>query len=39
VASGHYKDEWAAYYVGKSFPMEFNNVQAKNVLRVRAERQ
>ncbi len=37
VASGHYKDQWSAYYVGKSFPMEFDNVHAKDVLRVRAK--
>jgi penicillin amidase len=35
VASGHYKDEWSAYYAGKSFPMEFEHVEAKEVLRVR----
>ena len=34
VASRHYKDEWPAYYAGKSFPMEFNHVDAKAVLRV-----
>ncbi|MGA8030306.1 MAG: penicillin acylase family protein [Bryobacteraceae bacterium] len=34
VASGHYKDQWPAYYVGKSFPMEFEHVEAKEVLRV-----
>ncbi len=35
VASKHYKDQWPAYYVGKSFPMEFNHIDAKEVLRVR----
>lgn len=34
VASGHYKDQWPAYYTGKSFPMQFNRVDAKDVLRV-----
>jgi penicillin G amidase len=34
VASSHYKDQWQAYYVGKSFPMEFNRVDAKDVLQV-----
>ena len=38
VASGHYKDQWPAYYVGKSYPMEFNRIDAKEVLRVRPER-
>ena len=37
VASNHYKDEWPAYYVGRSFPMEFERVQAKDVLRVKPE--
>ncbi len=35
VASAHYKDQWPAYYVGKSFPMQFDHVDAKEVLRVR----
>ena len=34
VASPHYKDQWAAYYVGTSFPMEFQRVEAKEVLRI-----
>jgi penicillin amidase len=34
VASKHYKDEWPAYYVGKSFPMEFDQVNAKQILRI-----
>jgi len=34
VASPHYKDQWPAYYVGKSFPMEYDHVDAKEVLRV-----
>ena len=35
VASKHYKDQWAAYYSGKSFPMEFSNVKAVETLHVR----
>ena len=35
VASRHYKDQWAAYYSGQSFPMEFNHVDARQVLRVK----
>jgi len=35
VASKHYKDQWQAYYVGKSFPMEFERVKAKDVLKVK----
>ena len=38
VASKHYKDQWAAYYVGKSFPMEFDHIEAEEVLRVVPER-
>jgi acyl-homoserine lactone acylase PvdQ len=34
VASKHYKDQWEAYYVGKSFPMIFEHVDSKEVLRV-----
>ncbi len=35
VASKHYKDQWPAYYVGKSFPMEWERVDAKDELRVK----
>ncbi len=28
--SSHYKDQWAAYYYGRSFPMEFENVGVKS---------
>jgi len=38
VASPHYKDQWWAYYVGQSFPMQFDHVDAKEVLQVRPER-
>jgi penicillin amidase len=38
VASKHYKDQWPAYYVGKSFPMEFERVDAREVLRVKSSR-
>lgn len=37
VASPHYKDQWPAYYVGKSFPMQFDLVNVKEVLRVRPQ--
>jgi penicillin amidase len=29
-ASSHYKDEWEAYYSGRSFPMEFSKVDVKS---------
>jgi len=32
--SRHYKDQWNAYYVGRSFPMQFGNVTAENTLLV-----
>jgi penicillin amidase len=35
VASRHYKDQWSAYYNGTSFPMEFDHVEAKDVLTVK----
>jgi penicillin G amidase len=35
VASAHYKDQWRAYYVGTSFPMQFEHVDAKQVLHVK----
>jgi penicillin amidase len=37
VASGHYKDQWPSYYVGKSFPMQFQAIDAKEILRVRPQ--
>jgi penicillin amidase len=35
VASGHYKDEWPAYYSGTSFPMEFDHVDARETLKIK----
>jgi penicillin amidase len=35
VASAHYKDQWPAYYVGTSFPMQFHSVDAKETLHIR----
>jgi penicillin G amidase len=32
--SRHYKDQWDAYYVGHSFPMQFAKVEAKETLVV-----
>lgn len=32
VLSRHYKDQWDAYYSGTSFPMQFDKVDAKEVL-------
>lgn len=35
IFSSHYKDQWASYYVGNSFPMQFSKVQAVSDLTVR----
>ncbi len=32
VASGHYRDEWDAYYAGRSFPMQFGHVDLKSTV-------
>jgi penicillin amidase len=32
VLSSHYKDEWNAYYSGRSFPMQFRKIEAKSTL-------
>ncbi|HTB18664.1 MAG TPA: penicillin acylase family protein [Bryobacteraceae bacterium] len=34
ILSRHYKDQWDAYYVGQSFPMQFEKVDVKDSLRV-----
>jgi penicillin G amidase len=34
ILSRHYKDQWDAYYVGRSFPMQFEKVDAKETLTV-----
>ncbi len=31
-ASSHYKDEWDAYYAGRSFPMQFGKVDEKSTV-------
>ena len=35
--SSHYKDQWDAYWVGRSFPMPFTKVTAKDTLTVQPE--
>ena len=37
VFSKHYKDEWDAYYSGRSFPMQFDHVDAKSILVLRPQ--
>jgi penicillin amidase len=34
ILSRHYKDQWSAYYVGTSFPMQFERVEGKETLVV-----
>jgi penicillin G amidase len=34
ILSRHYKDQWDAYYVGRSFPMQFDKVDAQDTLTV-----
>jgi penicillin G amidase len=36
--SGHYKDEWDAYYNGRSYPMQFKKIQATSTLEIRPEK-
>lgn len=36
--SEHFTDQWDAYYVGRSFPLEFSRVTAKSVLTVTPEK-
>ncbi len=38
VLSGHYKDQWDAYYNGTSFPMQFGKVDVKSVLEFLPEK-
>lgn len=34
ILSRHYKDQWNAYYAGRSFPMQFQKVEARETLIV-----
>ena len=36
--SSHYKDQWQHYYEGTSYPMQFQKVEAKSVLRFEPAR-
>ena len=35
--SSHYKDEWDDYYKGRSYPMQYKNVEAKSTLEFRPQ--
>jgi len=32
ILSSHYRDQWDAYYTGRSFPMQFGKVESKSTL-------
>ena len=34
VLSSHYRDEWDAYYSGRSFPMQYRKVDVKSTLQI-----
>jgi penicillin amidase len=34
ISSSHFEDQWPAYYSGKSFPMQFSHIDAKDVLKI-----
>lgn len=36
IFSSHYRDQWAAYYDGRSFPMQYSRVEASSTLRFQA---
>lgn len=36
IFSSHYRDQWAAYYDGRSFPMQYSRMQASSTLRFQA---
>jgi len=35
VLSRHYRDQWDDYYAGRSFPMQFRNIEASSALEFR----
>jgi penicillin amidase len=37
ILSRHYKDQWEAYYYARSFPMQFNHIDANSTLVVEAK--
>jgi penicillin amidase len=36
--SPYYKDQWKAYWEGRSFPMQFRQVEAKHTLNINPAR-
>ncbi len=37
ILSSHYRDEWPVQYNGRSYPMEFQSVQAATTLQFRVK--
>jgi acyl-homoserine lactone acylase PvdQ len=35
IFSSHYRDQWTDYYYARSFPMQFDHVNAKSTLEFR----
>ena len=35
ILSSHYRDQWADYYNGRSYPMQFRSVKAESTLEFR----
>ena len=38
ILARHYRDQWQSYYGGRSFPMQFEKVEAKSTLEFRPVR-
>jgi penicillin G amidase len=38
IFSSHYRDQWQAYYDGRSFPMQYHKVEVKSTLVFRPEK-
>jgi acyl-homoserine lactone acylase PvdQ len=38
ILSSHYRDQWKDYYNARSYPMQFNSVNAKSTLEFRPAR-
>ena len=38
VLSPHYKDQWDAYYAGRSFPMQYGKVDTKDILVIKPDK-
>jgi penicillin G amidase len=34
ILSRHYRDQWPDYYAGRSYPMQFEHIEAKSTLHL-----